>query len=337
MVSYHSDDTDVSWRNGDCSLGVTAQEPIPAPAARANDVNTPLVLASASPRPLHPRRVLSPLLRRRATWPSRAFHPESLYLCGRAISAYASVDPIHRPSRSEFTHPRDPLKSFLTRLPTATPCCPRWLHSAVPRSLTLNPSVTLYPRFARRFGTSPRHDSDQIIDSYKEFKDVGEKRDLLAQRITDITGDICATVLRMEETNYSNQISRLLPDLKKYAELIDTASQFIKKYDNQGSVTHFLGRNPMQDEMDKLQQDLDLFSVRFGNNRLVDLCLQQSMNTKTLDNLYDAVTKEKLENHTLQALGNGFLKIRGLLNGRTIQVFCGLRAPLGQERVLSVQ
>ncbi|KAF7349517.1 Pfs domain-containing protein [Mycena sanguinolenta] len=155
----------------------------------------------------------------------------------------------------------------------------------------------------------------KIIDSYKarpgyqsswpthylffqEFKDVDEKHDLLAQRITDVTGDICATVLRMQETNYSNQIGRLKQDLEKYAKLIDTASQFIKKYDNQGSITHFLGQDPIQDEMDKLQQDLDLFGARFGNNRLVDLCLQQSTNTQTLEKVYDAVTavtKEKLE------------------------------------------
>ncbi|KAF7349518.1 hypothetical protein MSAN_01742200 [Mycena sanguinolenta] len=49
-----------------------------------------------------------------------AFHPEGLYLCGRAIPVYASVDPIHRPSRPGFTHPRDPLISFLSRPLTAT-------------------------------------------------------------------------------------------------------------------------------------------------------------------------------------------------------------------------
>ncbi|KAF7349538.1 HET-domain-containing protein [Mycena sanguinolenta] len=133
-----------------------------------------------------------------------------------------------------------------------------------------------------------------IINSYKEFKDVGEKRDLLAQRITDLTGDICATVLRMQETNYSDQIGRLLPDLEKYAQLITRASRFIKEYDDQGPITHFAGRNQMQDEMDKLQQDLDLFIVRFGNNRLVDLCINQSMGAKTLQEVHDMAVAEKL-------------------------------------------
>ncbi|KAJ6503972.1 hypothetical protein C8R45DRAFT_1186137 [Mycena sanguinolenta] len=57
----------------------------------------------------------------------------------------------------------------------------------------------------------------KIIDSYKEWKDADEKRDLLAKRVTDITGDICATVLRMQEMNQSDQIGRLKRDLETYA------------------------------------------------------------------------------------------------------------------------
>ncbi|KAJ6476803.1 hypothetical protein C8R45DRAFT_1157839 [Mycena sanguinolenta] len=135
----------------------------------------------------------------------------------------------------------------------------------------------------------------KIIDSYKEFKDVDEKRNLLAQRITDITGDICATVLRMQEANYSDQIGRLMQDLRKYATLIEEASQFINSYDSHGTLIHFAGHNQVQDEMDRLQHQLDMFGVRFGNNRLVDLCIQESTNTHTLGEVYDAVIKKKLE------------------------------------------
>ncbi|KAJ6504007.1 hypothetical protein C8R45DRAFT_924327 [Mycena sanguinolenta] len=57
----------------------------------------------------------------------------------------------------------------------------------------------------------------KIVDSYKEWKDADEKCDLLAKRVTDITGDICATVLRMQEMNHSDQIRRLKRDLETYA------------------------------------------------------------------------------------------------------------------------
>ncbi|KAJ6503925.1 hypothetical protein C8R45DRAFT_974140 [Mycena sanguinolenta] len=104
----------------------------------------------------------------------------------------------------------------------------------------------------------------KIIDTYKEWKDIDEKHDLLAKRVTDITGDLCATVLRMQEMSHSDQIRRLRRDLETYAVLINTASQFIKDYGDQGTLTHFAGRNQMRDEFDKLQHDLDLFGARFG-------------------------------------------------------------------------
>ncbi|KAJ6504001.1 hypothetical protein C8R45DRAFT_575556 [Mycena sanguinolenta] len=57
----------------------------------------------------------------------------------------------------------------------------------------------------------------KIINSYKEWKDIDEKRDLLAKRVTDITGDLCATVLQMQEINHSDQIGRLKRELETYA------------------------------------------------------------------------------------------------------------------------
>ncbi|KAF7349467.1 hypothetical protein MSAN_01736900 [Mycena sanguinolenta] len=59
----------------------------------------------------------------------------------------------------------------------------------------------------------------KIIDSYKELKTSEENRDALARRIADLTGDICAAVLRMQETNHSDHIGRLRQDLEKYAAL----------------------------------------------------------------------------------------------------------------------
>jgi hypothetical protein len=54
-----------------------------------------------------------------------------------------------------------------------------------------------------------------------------DKHHVLAERIADLTGDICATVLRMEETNHSNLLGRLKPDLEKYASLSLDSQLFI--------------------------------------------------------------------------------------------------------------
>ncbi|KAJ7245617.1 ankyrin repeat-containing domain protein [Mycena haematopus] len=135
----------------------------------------------------------------------------------------------------------------------------------------------------------------KIIDSYKELKSTEENHDALVQRIADITGDICAAVLRMQETNHSDQIGRLKQDLVKYATLIDRASKFIKAYDDQGKMARFAKRDQMQRKMHQLNNELDSFGTGFANNRLVDLCIQDSMNTRTLNNIFDTVANEKLE------------------------------------------
>jgi hypothetical protein len=50
-------------------------------------------------------------------------------------------------------------------------------------------------------------------------KSTNEKRDILATHIANITGDICATILRVEVANHSDLIRRLKLDLEKYAAL----------------------------------------------------------------------------------------------------------------------
>ncbi|KAJ7245625.1 hypothetical protein B0H12DRAFT_1220682 [Mycena haematopus] len=136
----------------------------------------------------------------------------------------------------------------------------------------------------------------KIIDSYQELKSTEENHDALVQRIADITGDICAAVLRMQETNHSDQIGRLKQDLEKYATLITRASEVMKAYDSQGKLAHFSRRNERQSEMDQLNNDLDSFGIRFANNRLVDLCIEESMSARMLNKVYDVVTEKKLEN-----------------------------------------
>ncbi|KAF8189436.1 hypothetical protein K438DRAFT_1832586 [Mycena galopus ATCC 62051] len=135
----------------------------------------------------------------------------------------------------------------------------------------------------------------KIINSYKDWKRVNENRDLLAQHIVDLTGDVCATVLRMQETNYSDSIGRLRQDLEKYAILIAKASQFIKDNEVRGKLAHFANPNQTQDELDKLNRELDSFGARLRNNRLVDLCINQSTNAQTLKKVYDVVVQERLE------------------------------------------
>lgn len=51
------------------------------------------------------------------------------------------------------------------------------------------------------------------------MKSTNEKRDVLTAHIADITGDICATALRMEATDHADLVGRLKPDLNKYAAL----------------------------------------------------------------------------------------------------------------------
>ncbi|KAJ7759435.1 ankyrin repeat-containing domain protein [Mycena maculata] len=135
----------------------------------------------------------------------------------------------------------------------------------------------------------------EILKSYKEVKSANEKRNLLSEYIADLTGDICATVLRMEATNHSDLIGRLKQDLEKYSDLITKASRFIEDYDKQGKFTHFAGRNQLGDEMVKLNQELNSFGGRFRTNRLVDLAINQSDGARTLDRVHDMVVEEKLE------------------------------------------
>lgn len=57
--------------------------------------------------------------------------------------------------------------------------------------------------------------------SVQEVKDTNDKRESLFVRITDISHDLCATVLRMEATNHLDLVGRLKTDIDKYAKLIE--------------------------------------------------------------------------------------------------------------------
>ncbi|KAJ7832151.1 ankyrin repeat-containing domain protein [Mycena olivaceomarginata] len=137
----------------------------------------------------------------------------------------------------------------------------------------------------------------QILQAYKEAKDASEKRDILdAQaQVSNLTGDLCATVLRIEATNCPDLIGRLKLDLERYAALITKASDFVDKYDTQGKIVRWAARNQLGEEMDTLNQELNSFGARFRTNRLVDLAINQSANTEILNKIYDMAVKERLE------------------------------------------
>ncbi|KAJ6503020.1 ankyrin repeat-containing domain protein [Mycena vulgaris] len=135
----------------------------------------------------------------------------------------------------------------------------------------------------------------QILDIYQDMKNTHDKRDVLAATITVLSGDICATVLRMEGTKCSDLMVRLKADLEKYAALISRASELVDKYDKQGKILRFASRKPLAGEIDEINEELAKVGARFRSNRLVDLAINLSSNTDTLSQVYGVVNKEKLE------------------------------------------
>ncbi|KAJ7863216.1 hypothetical protein B0H13DRAFT_2282128, partial [Mycena leptocephala] len=149
----------------------------------------------------------------------------------------------------------------------------------------------------------------KIIEIYKEAKSTSEKRDVLAERIGNLTGDICATVLRMEETGDSDRIGRLKQDLETYAalsvHLIEKASKCIEHYDSWGKIARVVKREQLTDEMDKVNEELKSFGARFGrasaekldevHNRLVELYINQRASAETLGEVHNMATKDRLE------------------------------------------
>ncbi|KAJ7924771.1 hypothetical protein B0H13DRAFT_1863635 [Mycena leptocephala] len=142
----------------------------------------------------------------------------------------------------------------------------------------------------------------KIIDFYKKVKSTNDKRDILAEHITNLAGDICATVLRMQETNHSDHIGRLKQDLETYAtlslqshrsilslnnghSLIAKASKFIKDYDTRGKFARFAGLNQLGGEMDKFDEELKSFGARFGHASAEKLDEVHNMTSSTKNKL----------------------------------------------------
>jgi hypothetical protein len=111
-------------------------------------------------------------------------------------------------------------------------------------------------------------------------RDTNDKRERLLARITDITYDLCATVLRMEATKHVDVIGRLKADIERYTRLIfpkafrhqliyqrirllKKASTFVGEYDKHGAFVLFATRNQLGNEFSELERELDSFGARF--------------------------------------------------------------------------
>ncbi|KAJ6488352.1 hypothetical protein DFH09DRAFT_1003879 [Mycena vulgaris] len=135
----------------------------------------------------------------------------------------------------------------------------------------------------------------EILKVCKGVKDTNEKRDALLTNITDLTCDLCGTILRLEATTHVDLIGRLKADIEAYARLLGKASAFIEEYDNQSALTRFAAHNDLGSKFIVLNRELDSFSARFRTNRLVDLAIRQRANTTMLDKMNTSLLEGKLE------------------------------------------
>ncbi|KAF7333010.1 Protein kinase domain-containing protein [Mycena venus] len=117
----------------------------------------------------------------------------------------------------------------------------------------------------------------EILKAYKEMKNTNDKREALLAHITDITHDLCATVLRMEATKHVDVIGRLKADIETYIRLLKKASTFVGEYDQRGAFVRFVARNQLGGGFSELERELDFFGTRFRANRLVDLTINQNV------------------------------------------------------------
>ncbi|KAJ7047048.1 hypothetical protein C8F04DRAFT_1227162, partial [Mycena alexandri] len=144
----------------------------------------------------------------------------------------------------------------------------------------------------------------EFLRIFQEIQDMNEKRDVLAAHIADITGDICAPLLRVEATDSESElIRRLKADLQKYTALgffsrsllIEKASGFVLKYDGHRKIVRWAAHKQLSSEIDKLNQELNSFGARLRTNRLVDLALNQDIITRTLDEVHRIAVNKELE------------------------------------------
>ncbi|KAJ7127852.1 ankyrin repeat-containing domain protein [Mycena epipterygia] len=135
----------------------------------------------------------------------------------------------------------------------------------------------------------------EILKIYQEVKDTNDKREALLAQITDISHDLCATVLRMEATNHRDLVGRLKADVETYTELLEKASIFVKEYDKRSVISRGLAHTQLGNELSALKEELDSFGARFRTNRLVDLAINQNIISETVNKIYEMAVIEKIQ------------------------------------------
>ncbi|KAJ7118134.1 hypothetical protein C8R44DRAFT_673631, partial [Mycena epipterygia] len=209
---------------------------------------------------------------------------------------------IYAPSTSAHTSTSTPTAIPLDSVPTATSDPVVGSKSAGSGLVIDNIALTLglVEKLAGLFQTVPfiapvAGAMSEILKAYKEVKDTNDKREGLLARITDLSHDLCATVLRMEATKHVDLIGRLKEDVETYAKLLEKASRVVTHYANRGTIVRVAARTQLGNELSGLERDLDSFGARFRSNRLVDLVIHQNITTGTINEIYGMAVIEKLE------------------------------------------
>ncbi|KAJ7210765.1 hypothetical protein GGX14DRAFT_624891 [Mycena pura] len=107
----------------------------------------------------------------------------------------------------------------------------------------------------------------EILKAYKEVQGTNEKRDALLSHITNVTNDLCGTILRLEETHYVNLVGRLKADVETYATLVKKAHAGVTAFDGHKRVFRVWARNELGSELSALDRELDSFAARFRANQ----------------------------------------------------------------------
>ncbi|KAJ7114736.1 ankyrin repeat-containing domain protein [Mycena epipterygia] len=135
----------------------------------------------------------------------------------------------------------------------------------------------------------------EIVKTYKEIKDMHEKRNALLTRITDLANDLHGTIMRMEATKYVDGTGRLEPDIAEYVKLLSRASALTSAFDGHGVFKTGVNQKQWTDQFTALDGELNLFAGRFAGNRITDVQIEQSRIGHKVDDVQLLALQQKLE------------------------------------------
>ncbi|KAJ7114704.1 ankyrin repeat-containing domain protein [Mycena epipterygia] len=135
----------------------------------------------------------------------------------------------------------------------------------------------------------------EIVKTYKEIKDMHEKRNALLTRITDLAKNLHGTIMRMEATKYVDGMGRLKSDIEGYVELLRRASALASDFDSHGVFKTGVNQKQWTDKFTALDGELNLFAGRFVGNRVADFQIEQSRIGHKVDDVQLLALEQKLE------------------------------------------